>query len=174
MTPNRDSCMIIIQLNSELYVANRPFGRSGRGLGRRGPCQPAAYREMAHAVFAYFRMDSKQKPGTLSPDPWHFALSASSMIAVERLSFMLLAQSVKCRGLGCRAPKGHGSMQEPDEPKQDVAPLQCRDDPELADGHGCTCTLSAPPCLCGQAQWHGWRTCRAKRSQFANGQIRDN
>ena len=29
---------------------------------------------------------------------------------------MLLAQSVKCRGLGGSAPKGHGSTQKPDEP----------------------------------------------------------
>jgi len=35
---------------------------------------------LAHPVFAYFRMDSRQRPGTLSPDPWHFALSASSMV----------------------------------------------------------------------------------------------
>ena len=35
---------------------------------------------------------------------------------VEHLSFMLLVQSVKCRGLGGRAPKRHGSRQKPDEP----------------------------------------------------------
>jgi len=29
-------------------------------------------------------MDSRQRPGTLSPDPWHFAPSASSMVAARR------------------------------------------------------------------------------------------
>jgi len=31
----------------------------------------------------YFRMDSRRRPGTPSPDAWHFSLSASSMIGAR-------------------------------------------------------------------------------------------
>ena len=55
-----------------------------------------------------------QRRGTLTPDPWHFALFANRMTAVV-FSIMLLAQSDKCQGFGGGAAKGIGGHSPPYE-----------------------------------------------------------
>lgn len=56
-----------------------------------------------------------QRPGTLSPDPWHFALFASSMVAEEGDASVLTASPMPpdCRGarVACQqSPVLHSSI----------------------------------------------------------------
>ena len=55
-----------------------------RARFRKAACRRRRGRFPVHPAFAYFWMDSRRRPGMLSPDLWHVALHPGSMVVARR------------------------------------------------------------------------------------------
>ena len=85
-------------------MSRNPRQRHSRQSHRCFRLRPYSQKQ-AHPVFAYLGLEDGSASGTLSPDPWHFALYANSMTGEDRRRPVAAA----CR-LRKRATRGQDAL----------------------------------------------------------------